>query len=664
MIGNPKMIVGAGAVGLAIGLGGAWLVFASKRPERSESSAPPPARTPVDPARFVYESAKPDGPASRAISEAVADSTAAIKMGDPQTALKLIAEIEDDTARTEALLTLIDSLDAGGIEALVTYVIQVTEGGRREDEFATELIDEEVVAFAMLERWVRLDPEAYFETVSGFENEEMSMILSVLGTGFIFQDGQELGLARLEALKSSLPEETWEEIDEALPEIAGFGRYQADPIGTLNWLRENYPEFDDYDDLIEKGAVDPVLVWDEVRKIENEKGRWKAMGEVLSQWMKRSPQQAFDAALEIGDREVRGRARNTIIGEWVRHDPQEAMKQALANGRSMVGIKAWLEFDTEAATTWATQNLGPEMIGHMVAQNSEMVPFGRAQELLGNLSPSELGSVLAAHDRGRYLVTDWIAQGEAPAAFDWVAAQVRGGAIIDAQVGVILGEALIAGGDDSVSEKALSLPPGMIRDGILEQVAQRAGRVDPGAGERWLASLPVDVSDGVSEAFYATWSASDPQTAYQSARESGNQGAMGAVVEKWLEFESPAQVYLETVGEINAEGSVLRPLLQAWAVEDPAAAAGAFLADGAPEPEIALAEIFDRWARDDSTQATVFISDRLEGGELRDSAVSGLVGGLIRGKEYAEAQRWIDSIESPSEKSAAEEKLLRAQGGE
>jgi hypothetical protein len=331
----------------------------------------------------------------------------------------ILGESEDigEPERSSLLLEFMMEQDVAGLEKLL--------------EHADDVGDDGVFLIALVERFVSLDPDRFFEvSVEDAGNWNFKPMI-----GLIFLASIDPGAA-MERIKGS------EDEDES--KFVAIGLAIHSTADGIRWMRELGDENADYGELLNLELRDPIPALGEILKIESLEARDATLEALFGKWAKTDPHAAIAAAASSPNREANLKG---IFEIWGARDPSAAMLKTTDQAQKIAVLKGWAAQDSAAALEWARENLSESALGlFYVEAQPDLRPsefhsiFTNAPGLIlsETIMPSDSDPILAstlvdpestfeaARNRGdatgelNKIVETWLQHDDTRYVFDWV----------------------------------------------------------------------------------------------------------------------------------------------------------------------------------------------------------------------------------------------------
>ena len=124
---------------------------------------------------------------------------------------------------------------------------------------------------------------------------------------------------------------------------------------------------------------------------------------------------------------------------------------------------------------------------------------------------------------------------------------------------------------------------------------------------------------------------------------------------EWVKYEDAETIYTAAGDRLSGGDAMLQSLATAWGRRDPQVAAETFLADGLGS---GVPAVISEWVKRDSVEASRFIRENLQPGDVRDLTVSNLVLGIAQQDPEA-AHEWAATISDPTQRAQVLEAIER-----
>lgn len=588
-------------------------------------------------------------------------------------ALKLVVSIKNKVARAEAVLGLIARLDAAQLGALMPLVMSAgqSEGGEEDLRF---LFDDELVYFALFDRWAEVDPdgvETHLLSGGVAPESKSGMMMRALPLMSIAQRDPDRAIALLDKLRAGLTGDKDGKFAKRLGEFVMAGIAASDPGRAMRMLRDQKVDFAEYGffaGLFGSPGVRVGEMLGELLQLPAGQSRQTVMDNLFYFWGDKDPQAALAAANQLSEDDGREHIVAQVLESYAKSDPEAAgaYLNSLEPGderdrlaTQLVG--EWMkQGDPGAALAWAETNLDTSGFLAAISGGGRLVAPEVGMAILSEMDPETRALFFrgTAKNRDSLDFVERAAEADAVATLTWL--REFGGFEAASGMGHTFGRE--AASQDLKSALAIidALPPGRFRDAYVEQVAMIGGRDDPQQTADWSPEPDPALKTAAFSRVLEAWAWEDPQVAANYALEHGDQ-AVATVIDSWSLADAGAAYrwLVETEGgdpQALAKHLDESKLMEAWLGQNPAAAAEAMAGFPAELAPARVAKVISAWAATEPTRASAFIADRMGPSPARDAAVVALVEQINRASP-AKAAEWVQSISDPELRDAVRNSL-------
>ena len=534
---------------------------------------------------------------------------------------KRFEAIEGSPARVEAVLDWFESFNPGDFEPFIQLLFAMMEGEESEllgeDELGVveNLIEwvfgeQEIVGAYFCECWANAAPDSLVGAL-GWLPPDQAVSIGTYALPYLWARDPEMAAQALEDLRKRHPEEFEDEFE---PGQFAFHLYQVSEVAAIRWLAGRQSDEIDLDGLLSNGVSDPHGVIRELFAWPTKELRDEALGTLLEYFEVADPAMALEllqAHAHEFDEDLREEAEEWSAelkaSQWVWDDPAARLDINAEDYDGSELLQEWLLRDHESAWAWVmTQGDEPfayEEFARILGENFDELPFDFAIRFA---SPSD--------------VSAWSA------------------ALSDEQLQALVKKSPQEGIGELYRrdpEAAMQLAAGednFLFLGLAEVIE------DNETMGRWLAELGAHGRSVLGDQLFGAWAEDDPAAAFEASAE--HPAGAPAVVNQWLRYEDPEVIYAAVGARFDEGAEVQHPIIDAWASRDPWTAGETLLADGRGEN---VPRLIERWVGSDSVEASRFIRENLEPGELRDQAVRELAVG-VAARDPDAAREWAESI--------------------
>ncbi len=574
--------------------------------------------------------------------EVLQSSSEILRVGDVRGALEHLAENLDRDDFSEALLRMVVKLDGDQAEAMFKLFIGLIQSSDK-DELSNLLSHvDDMVIIALMDRWMIQSGDEIFDyafsgEIPEDEGDEVGPDIAMLAIAMLLPRDRERAMNVLHRLKTDWPEHfgSVEDMDFGLMAAGMSMRSTAEAIA---WVKQEWPDTEDYEELFENGIRDPHATYDEIMKLEDSELREEVLQSFFAFWVKMDPVGVMGVTDKAGA-DWKGELVQRIVKELVKLDPQKGMRYAIETGNERTALKTWMGIDPDASVGWLLENGDETKRLILLQQHEEQLPLDAGLRLLDSLS-----EIPELERDGDGLLGRW-ARSDPRAALEWA---LKEGAYDFDYVGAFAASALYRDEPSAALAAYAGLADNALRSEFRDRLIYEMTNHDPDAAEPWLDTLQGEERENAMATYYRELAEHDPEAAFSGAIERGSLKGAEGVVQVWARHEEASHVYKWTREAMVDSEAIRKSVISAWARQDPLEASEAILLDAGENTGALVEELVNAWAGHDEEGAAWFINRRLEGDPMRDHALRGFAA-RVSIKSPNSPEEWRENFDDPAE---------------
>jgi hypothetical protein len=432
-----------------------------------------------------------------------------------------------------------------------------------------------------------------------------------------------------------------------------------DPTTALSFLAQykvdrNQDEDFTYSVFEAWSAHDPSAAVDAALNLQQGDSQESALRVALERWARTNPQGALERVAQLPDDEMRRDSLRNVLREWAEEDPQAAANHALSlpDGKERNDALAAALSGSAAKDRDTTMRLIEQLPAGAVRTEAVRQVVGRiansepklAAELVLGLPPAQQRN--SVHEVSHYL-----ARRDRAAALEWAGRLASADARRFAMHSVM--QQWVSDDPKAAAEYCASHDV----DGsqFIDNAVEGWARTDAAGALAWARGLPdgpqreVALAGGIS-----ALAASNPQQAASLATTLLNgdrqSEALGSIAGAWASNEpAAAAAWASELSDRSARANAVSSVASTWVRQDPAAAAA--WAVRMPDNLNVLARVAQEWAVQDSAAAARWLNT-VPSGDARDSAVTNFARAIVD-SDPESAAAWAATISQQGQRDAS-----------
>ncbi|MEM9478786.1 MAG: hypothetical protein AAGA58_03895 [Verrucomicrobiota bacterium] len=585
---------------------------------------------------------------------------AALKRGGIADFLDRMEIVEDESTRAQLLLEAAPNFTNAQFEDLFTLLVE-------DDDRFQDLFGDEEIAILLVEDWVNLDADSAIEF--GFQQEGDMTMLSAIGFLFLAAHDYERAEEKLASMKTLIQERFGEFMGDQESDFAdqflGMGLALKDPIETLRRMREDGLNLEEYDTLFEMNNQIGEPMLEEILLFEDPRWQRELAEELFKNWGKRDPMKALEG-LERFREAASGDPASAfdtwktghveIYRQWARIDPISAMDHLLKSTKGdAYSHDAYTRVLRELAKVDPARAFSLVEKGnpaHFSSIANWDIPASQKLDMMNDLLFAGIPKQILPETLQEFLTEDPVET------MNWLMERKDSLELAESEsnLGKTSGRALAKLDLKEALQVIDQMPAGMFRDGYIEGLVVSGARVDPLAVAELLNRGNLsnfENQNSLQTALVGAWVSQDPNSAIQYAANLGG-GALKNAVDQWAKDDiTTAFNYFAENGDPAVGRFVQEPEFHAHWIQQDAFGGAAVIANLPPESAAeAMAVYVTQWAGKAPEEASVFLSDAMEPGPVRDAAIVSLAAS-IAADDPASARQWINAISDPTLRAEA-----------